>query len=105
MSTTRCRASMPTTRSATRTAAAAATPAAAVPKHIRNAPTKLMKELGYGAGYRYAHAVPEAYIPQQYLPDEVGERTFYVPGQFGFEKEVAKRLDWWRSLRDRRSAE
>jgi putative ATPase len=85
--------------------AAAATPAAAVPKHIRNAPTKLMKELGYGAGYRYAHAVPEAYIPQQYLPDEVGERTFYVPGQFGFEKEVAKRLDWWRSLRDRRSAE
>ena len=76
-----------------------------VPMHIRNAPTKLMKELGYGAGYRYAHAVPEAYIPQQYLPDEVGERTFYVPGQFGFEKEVAKRLDWWRSLRDRRSAE
>jgi putative ATPase len=84
-------------------AAAAATPAAPVPRHIRNAPTKLMKDLGYGAGYQYAHAVPEAYIPQEYLPDEVRERTFYVPGTFGFEKEVAKRLEWWRSLRERAS--
>lgn len=86
-------------------AAAAATPAAPVLKHIRNAPTKLMKDLGYGAGYQYAHAVPEAYIPQEYLPDEVRERTFYVPGAFGFEKEVAKRLEWWRSLRDRTSGD
>ncbi|MCE9602020.1 MAG: replication-associated recombination protein A [Gemmatimonadetes bacterium] len=80
--------------------AARETPAAPVPLHIRNAPTKLMKELGYGDGYQYAHAAPEGYLPQDYLPDEVGGRTFYVPGPFGFEKEVEKRLAWWRALRD-----
>jgi len=82
--------------------AARATPAAPVPLHIRNAPTGLMKELGYGAGYQYAHDAPDAYVPQDYLPDEVAERTFYAPGPFGFEKEVEKRLAWWRALRDRR---
>ena len=80
--------------------AARSTPAAAVPLHIRNAPTKLMKELGYGDGYQYAHAAREGYVPQDYLPDEVGDRAFYVPGPFGFEKEVEKRLAWWRALRD-----
>ena len=82
-------------------AAAAATPAAPVPKHIRNAPTALMKKLDYGKGYQYAHTVPEAYIPQEYLPDEVRERGFYKPGEFGFEKEVAKRLEWWNGLKAR----
>lgn len=81
--------------------AARQTPAAPVPLHIRNAPTGLMKELGYGAGYQYAHDVPDAYAPQDYLPDEVRERQFYAPGPFGFEKEVEKRLAWWRALRDR----
>lgn len=82
-------------------AAARETPAAAVPLHIRNAPTKLMKELGYGKGYEYAHRVPEAYVPQEYLPDEARSRApFYAPGQFGFEKEVARRLAWWKALRD-----
>ena len=81
--------------------AARATPAAAVPLHIRNAPTGLMKELGYGAGYQYAHDAPGAYVPQDYLPDELRTREFYVPGPFGFEKEVEKRLAWWRALRDR----
>ncbi|MBM3908659.1 MAG: replication-associated recombination protein A, partial [Gemmatimonadetes bacterium] len=57
--------------------AARETPAAPVPLHIRNAPTKLMKELGYGAGYSYAHAEPEGYTPQDYLPDEVAGRVFY----------------------------
>ena len=80
--------------------AARATPAAPVPMHIRNAPTKLMKELGYGDGYQYAHAAPEGYLPQDYLPDEVSDRAFYVPGPFGFEKEVEKRLAWWRALRE-----
>jgi putative ATPase len=80
--------------------AAAKTPAAPVPKHIRNAPTSLMKELGYGAGYKYAHNVPEAYIPQDYLPDGV-KGGFYEPGEMGHEKEIAKRLAWWKSLRDR----
>jgi putative ATPase len=82
-------------------AAARDTPAAQVPLHIRNAPTKLMKELGYGAGYSYAHNVPEAYTPQDYLPDEVADQVFYEPTQFGFEKDIAKRMEWWRSLRER----
>lgn len=81
--------------------AAAETPAAGVPLHIRNAPTSLMKELGYHAGYQYAHDVPEAYIPQEYLPDALRGRTFYEPGAFGFEKEIAKRLAWWEELRRR----
>ena len=81
--------------------AARATPAAQVPLHIRNAPTGLMKELGYGAGYQYAHAAPEGYQPQDYLPDEVRTREFYAPGAFGFEKEIEKRLAWWRSIRER----
>ena len=81
--------------------AARETPAAPVPLHIRNAPTGLMKELGYGAGYQYAHDVPEAYIPQEYLPDELRGQAFYEPGSFGFEKEVAKRLAWWQELRAR----
>ena len=81
--------------------AAQETPAEGVPLHIRNAPTKLMKELGYHSGYQYAHDVAEAYIPQEYLPDKLRGRTFYQPGPFGFEKEIAKRLAWWEELRRR----
>ncbi|HXD22698.1 MAG TPA: replication-associated recombination protein A, partial [Gemmatimonadaceae bacterium] len=81
-------------------AAARDTPAAAVPKHIRNAPTKLMKELGYGAGYQYAHSVPEGYLPQDYLPDEIADAKFYEPTAFGFEKEIAKRIEWWARLKN-----
>ena len=76
-------------------------PAAQVPLHVRNAPTKLMKELGYHEGYQYAHAVPEAYIPQEYLPEALAGSSFYAPGPFGFEKEIAKRLAWWEDLRRR----
>ena len=79
--------------------AARGSPSAQVPLHVRNAPTKLMKELGYHQGYRYAHDSPDAYLPQQYLPDELADRTFYSPGPFGYEKDVAKRLEWWASLR------
>ncbi|HSQ29838.1 MAG TPA: replication-associated recombination protein A [Gemmatimonadaceae bacterium] len=74
-------------------------PAEPVPMHIRNAPTGLMKELGYGAGYQYAHNAPEAYIPQEYLPAALRGTQFYEPGTFGFEKEIAKRLAWWDELR------
>ena len=81
--------------------AAQAHPAAQVPMHIRNAPTRLMKELGYHEGYQYAHAVPEAYIPQEYLPEALAGSSFYAPGPFGFEKEIAKRLAWWEELRTR----
>jgi putative ATPase len=76
-------------------------PAVGVPLHIRNAPTSLMKELGYHEGYQYAHAVPEAYIPQEYLPEALRGAAFYAPGPFGFEKEIAKRLAWWEELRAR----
>jgi putative ATPase len=86
-------------------AAAAETPAEAVPLHIRNAPTALMKELGYHGGYQYAHDVPEAYIPQEYLPEKLRGRTFYQPGPFGFEKEIAKRLAWWEELKRRKEKE
>ncbi|OYV73312.1 MAG: recombination factor protein RarA, partial [Gemmatimonadetes bacterium 21-71-4] len=79
--------------------AARGTPAEPVPMHIRNAPTGLMKELGYGRGYQYAHAVPEAYIPQEYLPETLRGAAFYDPGAFGFEKEIAKRLAWWADLK------
>lgn len=79
--------------------AARNSPAAKVPVHLRNAPTKLMKELGYGAGYQYAHAVPEAFIPQVYLPESLEGATFYEPGPFGFEREISKRLAWWASKR------
>ncbi|HSA57294.1 MAG TPA: replication-associated recombination protein A [Gemmatimonadaceae bacterium] len=76
-------------------------PAEGVPHHIRNAPTRLMKELGYGKGYEYAHDTPEAYTPQEYLPDALRNRVFYEPGTFGFERDIAKRMEWWRGLRDR----
>jgi putative ATPase len=76
-------------------------PAGQVPLHVRNAPTRLMKELGYHEGYQYAHSVPEAYIPQVYLPDELKDAEFYTPHTLGSEKEIAKRLAWWQELRDR----
>jgi len=81
--------------------AARRTPAAPVPLHLRNAPTGLMKELGYGKGYQYAHDVPEAYRPQEYLPDALRGTVLYEPGPFGFERDVAKRLAWWAGLRAR----
>ena len=80
-------------------AAARDTPAAPVPLHIRNAPTGLMKELGYGQGYRYAHDSPDAYLPQEYLPDELRGTTLYRPGTFGYEKRVAERIAWWERLK------
>jgi len=80
--------------------AARETPAAPVPMHIRNAPTPLMKELGYHQGYRYAHDSPDAYLPQEYLPDALRGETFYTPGPFGHEKRIAERLEWWAKLKD-----
>jgi putative ATPase len=81
--------------------AARRTPAEPVPLHIRNAPTALMKELGYGDGYQYAHAAAEAYIPQEYLPEKLRSTLLYEPGRYGFEREISKRLAWWAELRQK----
>jgi putative ATPase len=85
--------------------AAQETPAAPVPLPIRNAPTPLMKELGYHQGYRYAHDSPEAYLPQEYLPDELRGTTFYTPGTMGHEKKIAERLEWWARLKSQAETE
>jgi putative ATPase len=71
----------------------------APPKHILNAPTRLMKEEGYGAGYAYDHATPEAFSGQSYFPDGMARRQFYDPAGRGFEAEVKKRLEHWAKLR------
>jgi putative ATPase len=76
-------------------------PAEGVPLHIRNAPTSLMKELGYGQGYQYAHDAPAGYLPQRYLPDALEGKTFYEPGPMGFEKDIARRMAWWAGLKER----
>jgi putative ATPase len=63
-----------------------------VPLHIRNAPTGLMKKLGYGHGYLYPHDYPGGWVEQQYLPDKIKDRIFYRPTERGFEKEIRKRM-------------
>jgi putative ATPase len=69
-----------------------------VPLHIRNAPTGLMKDLGYGEGYKYAHDYAEGYAPQDYLPDAIRGSRFYTPTDRGFEKVIRERLEHWRRL-------
>lgn len=75
--------------------AARRTPAEPVPLHIRNAPTSLMKGLGYGAGYRYAHDSPTGYQAQEYLPERLKDEVYFEPGEMGFEKRIRERMDWW----------
>jgi putative ATPase len=69
------------------------------PKHILNAPTKLMKDEAYGAGYQYDHDQPDAFSGQDYFPEKMGRQTFYDPPDRGFEREIRKRLDYWAKLR------
>jgi putative ATPase len=71
------------------------------PMHILNAPTGLMRKLGYGKGYVYDHATEAGFSGQNYFPDGVARRNFYRPSERGFEREVKKRLDYWERLRDR----
>jgi putative ATPase len=70
-----------------------------VPLHIRNAPTGLMKDLGYGKGYRYAHDYKDAFVPQDYLPEKLAGETYYWPTDRGYEKVVRERLEKWRKLK------
>lgn len=71
-----------------------------VPLHLRNAPTKLMKEFGYGKGYKYAHDFEGGIVYQQNLPESLGEKRYYIPTDRGFEKKVAERIEYWRSKTD-----
>lgn len=69
------------------------------PKHILNAPTSLMKDLGYGDGYEYDHNAEEAFSGQNYFPDGMERKKFYQPVERGFERDIAKRLEYWDKLR------
>ncbi len=71
------------------------------PMHILNAPTRLMRDLGYGKGYVYDHATEAGFSGQNYFPDGVERREFYRPGERGFEREIKKRLEYWDKLRQR----
>jgi putative ATPase len=73
------------------------------PKHILNAPTKLMKSEGYGESYQYDHDAPDAFSGQDYFPEALGRRQFYDPPERGFEREIRMRLDYWAKLRRERS--
>jgi putative ATPase len=69
------------------------------PKTILNAPTKLMKQIGYGDSYRYDHDEPDAFSGQDYWPEKLGRQSFYDPVDRGFERDIGKRLEWWEKLR------
>jgi putative ATPase len=75
------------------------------PKHILNAPTKLMQQEGYGRGYAYDHHEEEAFSGQNYFPDALPRQQFYNPPERGFEREIRKRLDYWAKLRKERGTE
>jgi putative ATPase len=72
------------------------------PMHILNAPTRMMKDLGYGKGYEYDHDAEEAFSGQNYFPEGMRRQEFYQPVDRGFEREIKKRLDYWARLRERR---
>lgn len=74
------------------------------PKHILNAPTKMMKDQGYGAGYAYDHDAEDGFSGQNYFPDTMKRAVFYQPVERGYERELKKRLDWFAKLRDKRGA-
>ncbi len=75
------------------------------PKIIRNAPTRLMKEEGYGVGYAYDHDAEDGFSGQNYFPDGMARGVYYAPGARGFERELKKRLDWFAGLREKRRQE
>lgn len=76
----------------------------APPSTILNAPTKLMKDIGRGADYQYDHDAPDGFSGQDYFPDRMGWQTIYQPVERGFERDIAKRLRYWQSLREKRQS-
>ncbi len=75
------------------------------PKHIRNAPTRLMKDIGYGAGYAYDHDAEDGFSGQNYFPDDMKRPIYYLPPERGFERELKKRIDYFAKLRVKRQAD
>jgi putative ATPase len=75
------------------------------PKHILNAPTRLMKDEGYGSGYAYDHDTEHGFSGQDYFPESLGRQTFYDPPERGFEREIKKRLEYWAKLRKQRGGD
>jgi len=73
-----------------------------VPLHLRNAPTKLMKQLEYGKGYEYAHDDPDGTRGMSCLPDSLAGKRYYKPTERGFEKEIKRRLDGWEQIKKQR---
>ena len=77
----------------------------APPSNILNAPTKLMKDIGYGAGYAYDHDAEDGFSGADYWPEGMAPQSYYAPVERGFEREIAKRLDWWAKKRGERRGE
>ena len=75
------------------------------PRHILNAPTRMMKDMGYGAGYQYDHAADDGFSGQNYFPESMERKQFYQPKNTGFEKDIQQRLDYWRRLRESKKGE
>jgi len=73
-----------------------------VPQHLRNAPTKLMKDIGYGKGYQYDHDAPDRFSGQECMPEQLAGQEYYAPTDMGFEKTISERLRWWANLREQR---
>jgi len=76
-----------------------------VPLHLRNAPTSLMRELGYGEGYKYPHDYPDHFIEEEYLPENLRGKIYYHPADQGFEREIKKRLEYWRKNKNNKREE
>jgi len=76
-----------------------------VPLHLRNPSTSLMREVGYGKGYSYAHDFMDSTTDMDTFPEKLKGRKYYTPGSLGFEKEIKKRIDWWQALKSKMKAE
>ena len=74
------------------------------PAHILNAPTRMMKDMGYGKGYIYDHDTPEGFSGQNYFPESMGRKQFYHPVERGFEREIKRRLEYWENLRKKKNS-
>ena len=75
------------------------------PAHILNAPTRLMKDIGYGKGYAYDHDADQGFSCQDYWPEEMESQTFYQPADRGLEAKIRERIDYWNELRQKRNTD